>query len=397
MRRMFICDPVCVLPFGHNAPAMSYFRSFFRPDFERIECCVGRPFDAVAAAEHDFRPCFSYLYEEVMPLEASGYTEPPQAAGAWPSDAASSTAKADYLDVIARDQLGPDDLFFLPSADFHSVHGLIAAIRTIAPRQSPRILLRLIGVMENAGHVVVEPLQHLCAAIESARRDGYSILVAAETPAYASHLAGVMNDVAVAMLPYPLLGDMLPPPSSDRFVVASAGSARFDKGYLDLAPIIRDVRRRCDGIDIQFRIQSLTDRHVIHQQSYTNQLYALPGVELLPAILSASEMRSLYEGCHAVLLPYDHGVYRLRGSAVLMEAIAYGRYAIGRADLGFSSQIQYYQNGAVCDTLEQFASAIIEVARRPAALLRRQLALARDRYRADTAGAYRAWMESCFA
>jgi glycosyltransferase involved in cell wall biosynthesis len=394
---MFICDPVCVLPFGHNAPAMTYFRAFFEPAFDRIECCVGQGYRPKAASEQGFRPCFRYLYGDVMPLE----TDTPEPAlddlgGAWPNDAASRAATADYAALMTDAAMGPADLLFLPSADFHSVHGLLTALRRMPPEASPRVLLRLIGVMENAGHVVVEPLRHVVAAVVAAREAGHRVLLAAETPAYASHLASTF-DLDVAMLPYPLLGDILPPPEGDRFVVASVGSARFDKGYLDLLPIIQEVRRRDDGIPVEFRIQVLPDSQIGHQQTYTNQLYAMPGVRLLPAVLDADEMRDLYAGCHAVLLPYEHGIYQLRGSAVLMEAIGHARYAIGRDRLGFSSQIQYYRNGAVCGSVAEFASAIQEAASRPAAMLRRQLALARERYRDDTAAAYRMWMESCFA
>jgi len=392
-RRMFICDPICVLPFGHNAPAMAYFRSFFAPDFDRIECCVGLPFAQSAAERYGFRKCFTYLYEGILPADDSGD------AGAlatdvdrpWPNDAPSRVAKQDYLSLIQQEELGRSDVLFLPSADFYSIHGVLQALGEVSPLRSPAVLLRLIGVMENASHVVLEPLRHLCEAIEAARRAGHRILVAAETPVYANHLAASF-DIEVAMLPYPLLAEAIPLPPAKPFVVASAGSARFDKGFLDLMPIIRQVRRLDEGLDIEFRIQGLTDRQVVHHQSYTNQLYAMPGVVLLPAVLSDAEMRDLYAGCHAVLLPYEQSIYRLRGSAVLMEAIAYGRHTIARDSLGFSCQIDYYQNGALCSSNEAFAKAIIEAARLPHDVMQRRLTLARSRYQHDTASAYRVWM-----
>lgn len=396
-RRMFICDPICVLPFGHNAPAMAYFRSFFQPDFDRIVCCVGLPFGRDAAAANGFRQHFRYLYNDVMPVdggaEASADTNA-DGDGPWPNDASSRTATQDYLRLIRQEAMGRHDIVFLPSADFYSVHGLVQALRQLPPSDSPRVLIRLIGVMENASHVVLDPMKHLCAAIEAARRGGHRILVAAETPVYANHLAASF-DLDVAMLPYPLLADAMPLPGAGPFVVASAGSARFDKGFLDLLPIIREVRRLDRGLDIEFRIQGLTDRHIVHHQPYTSQLYAMPGVVLLPAVLTHDEMRELYAGCHAVVLPYEHSVYQMRGSAVLMEAIAYGRHAIARGGLGFSCQIAYYQNGALCSTNDEFAHAIVEAARLPTEVLQRRLTLARTRYQHDTASAYRVWMEKC--
>lgn len=392
-RRMFICDPICVLPFGHNAPAMTYFRSFFAPDFDQIECRVGLPLSDAAANRQGLRRYFTYLYNDVMPVENAGSgCVAADSDGPWPYDAASRAAKQDYLGLLTQEALGRHDVLFLPSADFYSVHGLLEALRDRPPETSPSVLLRLIGVMENANHVVLEPMKHLCTAIETARRAGHRILVAAETPVYANFLAASF-DIDVAMLPYPLLADAIPLPRTERFVVASAGSARFDKGFLDLLPIIREVRRLDEGLDIEFRIQGLTDRQVVHHQSYTNQLYAMPGVVLLPAVLTQDEMRDLYAECHAVLLPYEQTIYQLRGSAILMEAIAYGRHTIARSNLGFSCQIDYYQNGVLCSSNETFAQAVIEAARLPREMLQRRLNLARSRYEHDTASAYRVWME----
>jgi glycosyltransferase involved in cell wall biosynthesis len=394
-KRMFICDPICVLPFGHNAPAMAYFRSFFAPDFDRIECCVGLPFSDAIASRQGFRKYFTYLYNDVMPVDAGGGLDEGAGTdtdGPWPNDVASRIARHDYLGLITQEAMGRRDVLFLPSADFHSVHGLLEALRELPADESPAVLLRLIGVMENASHVVLEPMKHLCSAIEAARRAGHRILVAAETPVYANHLAASF-DIDVAMLPYPLLAEAIPLPRTGPFVVASAGSARFDKGFLDLLPIIREVRRLDDGLDIEFRIQGLTDRQVVHHQSYTNQLYAMPGVVLLPAVLSHDDMRALYAGCHAVLLPYEQSIYQFRGSAVLMEAIAYGRHTIARGSLGFSCQIEYYQNGEICSTNEAFARAVIAASRLPREVMQRRLTLARSRYEHDTASAYRVWME----
>lgn len=398
-RRMFICDPICVLPFGHNPPAMRYFRTFFAPAFDRIECCVGLPFDTQAAAAFGFRRFFSYLYDDVMPLDHRADPEEAVAAAdeaPWPNDAASRVAKQDYLKLMMQEALGRRDMVFLPSADFHSVNGVLAALRELPAATAPGVLLRLIGVMENANHVVIEPLKQLCGAIAAARQAGYRIQVAAETPAYAHDLAARL-DIEVAMLPYPLLADAISLPKSGPFVVVSAGSARFDKGYLDLLAIVCATRRLDKDIAIEFRIQGLTDRQIARHQAYTNQLYAAPGLVLLPSILSHEEMHALYADCHAVLLPYEREIYQMRGSAVLMEAVAYGRYAIARTGLGFSSQIAYYNNGALCSTAEDFANAIVEAAALPRDVLHRQLTMARSRYQNDTANAYHVWMEACDA
>jgi glycosyltransferase involved in cell wall biosynthesis len=396
-RRMFICDPVCVLPFGHNPPAMRYFRSFFAPDFDAISCCVGLPFEPAAAAAQGFRRHFRYLYADILPVEpladSDGDNEG-EAAEPWPNDTASRISHQDYRALMTQEAIGRHDALFLPSADFHSIHGLIAALRERDVARAPTVLLRLIGVMEHASHVVLEPMKQVCQAIVAARRDGYRILLAAETPIYAHHLAASF-DLDIAILPYPLLAEAIPLPPRGPFVVASAGSARYDKGFLDLLPIVRAVRRLDDGLDIAFHIQTLTDRHCVHQQTYINQLYAAPGVVLLPAVLSHEAMHELYANCHAVLMPYEPAVYGMRGSAVLMEAIAYGRHSFARAGLGFSSQIAYYQNGDLCNTVADFAAAIVAAARLPPGMLQRRLTMARTRYQHDTARAYRMWMEQC--
>ena len=381
--RLFLLDPVCVLPFGHNVPSLNYYRTYLAGRFDVVGPFVCRHLpdtvrDAAAFVRH-----FGFYYHDFIRIDA--------ARDAAAAGALAEQARRDVAALFAAHDLGAGDRVLVPSADYHLVRALLDVLRRRPAAQRPRVFLRFIGVMEGASRDVADPFDDLLDRMRCAIADGLPISLAAETPAYAD-LLSVRIGRPVALVPYPLIGEQLPLPPPRPLRIYSAGSGRFDKGFMDLLAIARSVACSPLAGQVEFAVQLLPDAELRNVQSYASQLYACPGVTLLPAILTGAEIVAQYRQSHAVIMPYDADIYRLRGSAILMEALAYGRHVFTGDGTAFAAQVRYYGNGAVCRTTEEYVAAIAQLAAAPVQELAVRLGQARARFSIDTDAAYRNWI-----
>ena len=271
-------------------------------------------------------------------------------------------AGADLAALIARIEPGPDDAICYPSIDFHSLEGLVENIGALKRAGNPKILLRFIGVMENAARGFADPLRVALANVRILIECGLDVRLSAETPRYAEMLAIALN-AKVSVTPSIEHGSMLPLPEHDFIHVVCPGSARGDKGFFELQNIFSSVRRRDPDLRVRFTTQILPDNEIVHQQVYHTKLYALPGVTVLPASISAEEMAGLYANCDLVLLPYEKDTYKYRGSAVLAEAVAYGRPVLTLDGTAFADQVRFFSIGEVCASGGELVEAIFCVRR----------------------------------
>jgi glycosyltransferase involved in cell wall biosynthesis len=389
--RLFVCDPVCVQEFGHNVAALKYFATSMAPSFAEIVplCCRYLPEPLVR--EHGFVPHFGFYYENYIPLPAGPAVEDDAPISLDFVDPTEAAASADAAALLERWAIGADDALFFPGLDFYGIVGLLNALKQHEPDAQPRVFLRFIGVMENATGTYREPLAELILRLREALADGIRLSFGAETPKYADMLAGLL-DVPVACLPYPSVGEIMPLNHFGPFTVFCPGSARSDKGYFDLWSIFAETRRHDFDLSVRFVTQILPDRDAVHWEHYTSQLSALPGVELLPATISQAEMLERYRQCHAVLLPYDRGIYALRGSAVMMEAAYFGRSVVTLGGTAFAEQVRYYGLGSVVSDIGEMAGSVLALSRQPRARMETERRQARFRFVADSALAYRQWI-----
>lgn len=392
--RLFICDPVCVLPYGHNAVALNYFRRAFANRYETIALC-GAALPSALASGYSLVPFFAYYYQQFIPLPATTVRTESLLSDAHVVhvDRLESLATRDAIRLLSEYDVGGDDAVFFPGADFYGLVGLLNALQQWPEAKRPRLLLRFIGVMETATHTHRNPMQHLALRLEEAKAQGVRISFSAETPRLAVHLSGML-DAVVLVTPYPEMADALAPSASSKFVVFCPGAARFDKGFLGLRSIFTEVRRADESLTIGFVTQSLSARDAEAHQNYISQLYAIPGVELLPPSITSREMAEQYRNCSAVLLPYDVDVYRMRGSAVLMEAACLGRPIVTIDGSAFAEQVSYYGLGVVVENVDGMARAILSMAKADRMKLHNQALHARQRFALDVVGAYDNWLRS---
>lgn len=394
--RLFICDPACVLPYGHTVLALNHFRKRFSAHFASTECVASLDLPRIVANANDITRHFSYLYNEFIPVisdrQESGDIELHPAYSATLADPFEHIAVYDASSFVESREMTYKDTILLPGADFYGVAGLIGALAALAPQRRPRLLIRLIGVFEHATNMRNNPEREFVRIIRRGYDLGLRISVSAETPRYAAKLAECL-DHPVEVTPYPNVSEIIPLPKSTAFNVLCAGSARLDKGFNHLLAIAKDLLLKPGERPIAITSQTLPVDKSQDWDDYTSQLYAAPNVTLLEPTISAQHILELYRQCHVVLLPYDKDVYELRGSAVMMEAASYGRLCVTLSRTAFAQQVEYYGLGSVVDDLGQIPDELRRLASEDAIKQTRRIEQARHRYFADVDSAYERWFK----
>ncbi|KAA8607353.1 glycosyltransferase family protein [Salipiger aestuarii] len=385
MTKLFVIDPVCAQQLGHNLAAMRYFISSIRQSgrFERVEGVCAQTLADVVAGE-DIHPLFKFNYHNIFNI-----------APVQPLDATNVQSDRDYvLRSIAdfrrlfRDlPVDADTVLFFPSADYYGIMGGLMALKDLPVAEAPRVILRMIGVLENSSRTPDGAAEAVNGLMREVIAAGYPVEVLAETPAYASHLA-VALDTQIKVAPYPVIDDLLPITKDDPLLIASLGSGRYDKGFLRLKSIFHKVIEKSEGLPLRFVVQNLPHAAAKPFVKYIAELSAIPGLTLASDVVTQHELSSYLRRARVIVTPYAQDVYALRGSAMLMEALSVGRPNVSEAGCGFSSQIGFYDCGILCQSDDDYADAILTYARMEVDELNARMAQARARFVLDSDNIY---------
>jgi len=366
---------------------MANFRDFLGAYFKSVICIGCRDLPEEVATARGISREFQYYYNDAIPLadreDGSDYLRR--------HVEKIKAAKADLLAVLKNYVVGKTDVICYPSVDFYSLHALAHCTEELQ-QSGATVMLRFIGVMETAtSGTYSKPLPVALTLLNRLLASGVPVKLAAETPRYAEFLA-VHVDRTVAVAANIEMRDQLPLPDSGVFTVICPGSARFDKGFLQLHDIFAEVRRRDPDLKIRFVTQLLPERDLKHHLHYVQRLYAIPGVETLPSKVSAEEIEAMYNRADLVLLPYAADVYEFRGSAVLIEALCSGRLSLALDGPAFIDQMRYFGGGTVCRDLGDMANKVIECSRQSPQLRYAKARQARERFLSDLEFSYRNWV-----
>lgn len=406
--RAFVCDPVCALPYGHNVVGLKYFSDAIKPFFNEVISIASRNLSENISINYGFKREFDFYYHKHIKLDNlddSTWDIPRSYSG---RDTMLELATRDVGKIFTKYGISPNDSVVFPCVDYYGAMGLLDTLRKLKPNDTPSTYFRFIGVMENATLFGGNGLITLSKEIEVALNDGYKIKLCAETPAYADHLAGILG-ITVRVVPYPVHSEFVgsntsvsadekektkETSNSRIFNIACPGSARFDKGYLSLLEIFTNVRRRDPKQTIKFVTQSLPVLEGLQYTNYTNQLYATPGVKLLPSSVTEELMNTIYQQSNLVLLPYDTKIYAHRGSAVFMECISRGIPVVALNGSAFCKQIEYYGAGSVVPKISDFIDEIFRYRDMPSSYISLRMLQARHRYSVDSESAIADWIET---
>lgn len=390
-RRLFVCDPACIQEIGHNVHALRYFKTAFVDQFDEIIAVAAKDLPEQVAIKEDFERFYRFYYKNFF-THINFTSEEIHHYDSFFSDELEEIATSDALNFIEKYQISSSDVIFFPHLDFYGIVGLLNALLVQPDADRPLLMLRFIGVMENATRQYNVPINELLLRIAVAAKRGLRFRYSAETPRYADRLATFLNE-PVAVTGYPLEIQCLPLEPEGPFTFYCPGSARGDKGFYALRDIFQSVRLRDPFCHLRFITQNLNPHELKHQLSYSAQIYATPGVELQGGSVGVDEMLRSYARSHAALLPYDVGVYEYRGSAVLMEAAAYGRPVITYDRSGFSDVVKYFNLGIVVQSQSEMIEALFHLAMRPRRQIESEARQAAFRFYSDNKKSYQTWME----
>ena len=182
----------------------------------------------------------------------------------------------------------------------------------------------------------------------------------------------------VAVVPWPLPPPLLP--ASCRLRSASKqpvqflmiGGFRMEKGIGLLVRALEILEDRIADQTLRFLIQGYPNPDVANpeaeQQFQAVKAFAArqPGVRLIDLAFdpAEAEYRNLYAESDVVLLPYSRQPYRLRDSAVMMEALALGKPTITTEGTTMATLMQRSGAGLTCvdGSAPDLARVILEIA-----------------------------------
>lgn len=387
-RRCFIIDPVCAMNYGHSLNSLHYFAGFASKHFEKVEIFASRHLP-ISAEEDGIHRFFNFYYNNLIKIDNIISEDHQFDENLFESQ--EDAASYDFFRFFVEADINSDDTLLFPSADYYALIGLSNALRRLELPKRPRLLVRLINVMENVNSLGSNTLPVPVQRILALKKEGFSISLSAETPKYSRYLTD-LSGVAFSTTPYPSFKtDMLALSEGTPFTVLCGGSGRRDKGFFRLIEIIEATN--IFNSEIRFIIQNLHASEQFANTEFLNKLYAIPNVKLLPGVLPYSEIVQSYADSHICLMPYDAATYEYRGSAMLMESLLFGRQCVGQAGTGFAEQIKLYACGTSCGSNSEMAAAIATLSRVNRKDLMDRAAQSRAMYIADTDLKYTAWMD----
>lgn len=391
MTRLFVIDPVCAMLYGHSLNALSYFAdmaSTYVPDTYKI---ASRHLPQTPA--NDIVRYFDFHYDFALKIER--LAEPTRDnRSARPLDAEGISSQ-EFYEFLGDFAVSDNDILLFPSIDYYSLIGLLNALRGLPRNRHPKLMLRFIGVMEQAHQTLAHTKTMEVAAdrIREALSWKTPISLCAETPKYARRLEEVFG-ARVLTVPYfaPAV-DALPMPLSGPCTFLMGGAARADKGFFRLADIISRVNSVVNPSEVSFIIQGPPKDVLLANAEYMKRLWTLPNVEMLESTLPYAEIVESFRRSHVALMPYMADTYEYRGSAMLMEALMFNRPAICQAGTAFAEQASIYGCGEICADDEEFSRAIERARLKPAPLMAEQAMLSRSFYLQDVQKSCDQWFE----
>ena len=383
-----LVDPVCASERGHNLPLLLDCRDFLAKELgieTEVHVSDSLPPDVCERTGVHATFPFAYAHEDQL-RKNMGLTHVRSRGNV-------RQRLAKRFSFLMAD-LGAAHIIF-PYADYFGVLACRDALRVVEEPSRVRISLRFIGVMENAAPAGVPAAESLAEAVSDLRGRGVLLTLAAESAPYAAVLTDRFRDfvdVVAPLAPTWVRRGCLPT-QADRVPFAYCpGTGRGDKGFILLPEVVSRYRRLYPSSPLEFVCQAPGASRDNDLHNAQVRLQALPGVTVLPSMVSADHMAQLYGDCAFVLLPYDPSTYRLRSSASLADAIGAEAPVVTLSGTGLEAVVSYYGLGAVAPDVESLVSACHDVMLRPRSSWARSCRSALRRYDRDTVVAWRDWL-----
>jgi glycosyltransferase involved in cell wall biosynthesis len=141
--------------------------------------------------------------------------------------------------------------------------------------------------------------------------------------------------------------------------ISMVGCGRKDKGFFEIKKIEYELANA--NVNYQIIAQDMDEYDLSYSKKYSYGLTDSRQITLLPSHLTDDEIESLYSCADIILLPYDSGVYKYRGSAVYQEGLSYGKLFVCYSGSGMDAWINKYGNGILVQNHTGVAMAIAKL------------------------------------
>lgn len=389
---MLLVDPVCVSERGHNLPLLLDYQAFVGQVLgAQVQVHGSLLLPEHVSARTGVERTFPFAYGHVSQLMTNLHLQPGRGA----DQRNTAVALRESFTRLLGMSTGPVSVVF-PYADYLGVLACAAALESVQDPGRVTLCLRFIGVMETAAPPGKSPFADLADAVAMMRRRGVVVALAAESAPYAAELSAVMGEIV----------DLAPPPApawarstalhgtdgGHNPVAYCPGSGRGDKGFTSLPEIVRRYRVAYPESLLEFVCQEPAPSldPLLHQTRI--RLQALPGVEVLPSMISLDDMARQYAASAFVLLPYDRLTYRVRSSASLADAVAACAPVVTFTGTGLESYVAHYGLGKTAADLDSLVDACHDLSLEDPHDWRRRTSAALWRYDRDVESSWRRWI-----
>jgi hypothetical protein len=254
------------------------------------------------------------------------------------------------------EKIDSQDRVILPNGDLMCTNSIIRVVQRLGKNSSPRLAIRFINVMENAGIPKLFSKKTMLRKLRSLERENYNLRITAETENYRLFLARYLANSGICE--YPEVFKVKTSKNSNEIVIGVLGSARPDKGFEELRQIIPMLKSSNFRNSISFIIQGSTTSWGTKYDETLNMLRQFSSTKILPGYISEQEMDEAISSCTALLLPYDVGTYAFRGSAMLFDASDLNIPIIAPSGTGMGTTIRRFGIGATYSSFTEIPSAI---------------------------------------
>ena len=347
MKDLAIIDCTCSNLENHNVQALVHFSNEFK-EFEissEIFICKSYSESVInSKIASDFNQYFS-------PLKLESSKETSSEVFQTNLNELSTLLKADFSS------------FFFLNIDFVSLTNLTKFLEE-NPTFNKKLFIRFIGVMEFWGQKENE-VENLCSLLKRNKAvfQKENCVFYAETKKYGKFLqseTGIFFD----SLPYPkrkyfLNSEKIKNKNSNTKVISFLGKPRKEKGYFEIYDIVNELIESLPQEEYRFVIQRMSKDFKHFDQSYERSLDSLRRSDFYKGNLDIEKMYSLIAASDLVILPYDSQVYRLRGSAIMYDASAFGIPIASYSGSAFSNEVEEYDLGVVSDEKYSLVESIV--------------------------------------
>ena len=370
IKRAFIIDFACCIPFGHNLFSVNlFYEKVSRMGFEAkaVVCKRIRKYQYVASPHFDFE--LPFLYKGIV-IDITKYRlirlfyallRMVESLRIGKTSMLSSKAMLASKRLFKKYQFTSEDIIILPSADFYGTKAILKQLGKLAVEKRPKLHLRFIGVLEHAQVYTRNSVYELVKLINTYHE---TVTVSAEVAIYARYLNLLLPHHDVIASPYPVLEGNIPSTVYEKtedsvFSILLPGTNRIEKGYYDIFNITKELLFQFPDIEVVVQDMKKWDKHF--NGKYRKKLKRLANVTLIDAILPRKELDKLYDKANAILLPYDPIIYEFRGSGVHYEAIQRSIPVLVNKGVGFVGEVQDWSSGWTYETKEELYAHISHI------------------------------------